>query len=234
MTYEEYKITKPVIEDVALRLMKHENKDGAKAGLPFTNYCEINYQERRFFCVMSNVFLAFFKDYILKSQYIYPQNFGTGNAEDVLKALYELEKPCEFEDYIGFLSREQFAYIFEYKNEIKTDKILRIDLYRHIKLNKATNLPEFIGGIFHAFKHFSVNGRNLSTGKEVFDLKSPMELIVKTTIAFFTIRGESSKQKKYEVRQEIDEKYCLKYAFHCEPTTENIYFIDTIYKEPKK
>lgn len=233
MTYEEYKETKSFIEQIALRLMNHEGKDAAKVGFPINNYFEYRIDGRRFFCVQSNVFVALMKSHIELAQQNEPHKFGTGDANDVIEAIYNVEPTGNIKWFKQFLASEQFAYIFEYTSKPNFDKILRIDLYRDIQLNENEQ-AEFIGGIFHAYKHFSLNGINLSTGKDINDIDSPEELLIKATKAFFVNDGNFKKEKEYVVVQNLDYNYDLKYSFFFEPKTEQVYFINTIFKTKKK
>src|SRR5207249_3392110 len=99
------------------------------------------------------------------------------------------EPVFEFDRFIDFLRDEQFAYVVESVEGEIVDKILRIDLFRRLDTNKQ-GLPEFTGGIFHALKHFSIEGRNLSTGKDIHEITHLEEIIRLATEAFFVTDGE--------------------------------------------
>ena len=90
-----------------------------------------------------------------------PEYFGTNNAKDVIQALYLQAQKHNWvwnkERYTDYLSKEIFCLLLRRKeNEFDKD-ILRIDLFRLLKESKdKTGCFDFVGGIFHALKHFSV------------------------------------------------------------------------------
>lgn len=91
---------------------------------------------------------------------------------------------------------------------------------------------EFTGGIFHTFKHFSIDNLNLSTGKEIHNIQYPEQILHLAVEAFFIAKGTHENPKKLVSRIDLDDKYCLKFVFYLEESTQ-IYFIKTIHKEQK-
>lgn len=211
--------------------MKHETKDAAKVGFPIQNYRKYLIQGRTFYCIKSNVFDAIIDDYHVQAHKKYPEKFGTGNALDVIEAIYLIEPTRDLEWFVNFLRDEQFAYIIESDNGNIIDKILRIDLFRQLDKNDDGQ-NEFTGGIFHAFKHFSIDDRNLSTGQDVHNIQYPECLLHFATEAFFIAKGTHVTTKELVSRIDLDNNYCLKFVFYFEENT-GVYFIKTIHKEPK-
>ena len=231
MTWEEYQKTREFMEKKALALMDHEGKDMVKAGLPIQNYTAYRIQGRIFYAMKSNVFKEIIKDVYIQAHKNFPERFGTNNADDVLKALYDSEPVFEFDRFKDFLHNEQFAYVIESQDGEIVDKILRIDLFRQLDTNKQGN-PEFTGGIFHVLEHFSIEGRNLSTGNDIHDIKHPEEIIKLASEAFFVANGEFETPSKYVSRIDLDDNYRLKFVFYLEENTK-VFFIKTIHKEAK-
>jgi hypothetical protein len=231
MTWEEYQKTRDFMERKALALMDHEGKAMVKAGLPIDNYTGYIIKERTFYAMKSNVFKDIMRNVLMQAHKKFPERFGTDDAQDVLKALHEIEPTFEFERYIEFLRDEQFAYIIEVENGEVIDRILRIDIFRRIDTNMRGK-PEFTGGIFHALKHFSIDGKNLSTGNDVHDIGHPEYIIRLATEAFFVADGEFETSTKYISKISLDNKYNLKFVFYLEENTK-VFFIKTIHKEPK-
>lgn len=230
MNYDDFKAARDFISHKALQLMKHEDKEYAKTGFPPQNYTVYPIQNRVFYSVGTNVFLAIVRDVLPEAIKKFPDKFGTGNAMDVLTAIYDTQPMFDFDRFVKFLQTEQFSVLVENeKGEIK-DKILRIDLFR--KLDEGGKV--FTGGIFHAFKHFSMNGTNLSTGQDINDVPSPEKVIDLAVKAFFLEEHEQSIRShlNFESRIEINDKYCLKFVFYYEANT-GVYFIKTIHIEPK-
>ena len=130
-----------------------------------------------------------------------------------------------------FLVNEQFAYVIEMKDGEVIKRVLRIDLFREMKLNEKGKL-EFVGGIMHAAKHFSVNDINLATGNDKHNIPGPEDIIRLAVEAFFVAPGIPEKQNTIVSRVSIDDKYDLKFVFYHEVVTD-VYFIKTIHKDTK-
>lgn len=231
MTWEEFQKTREFIEKKSLDLMKHETKDAAKMGFPINNYRKYLLQGRTFYCIKSNVFKVIIEEYLQKAQKQYPEKFGTGNAIDVITAIYNLEPTFDLNRFVGFLQNEQFAYVIESKDGEITDKILRIDLFRKLDENEK-GYKEFTGGIFHSFKHFSVDNVNLSTGQDIHNIQCPEELLHLAAEAFFIAESNHENPKKLVSFVNLDDKYNLKFVFYFEVNTQ-VYFIKTIHKVAK-
>ncbi|SFW88106.1 hypothetical protein [Chitinophaga sancti] len=231
MTWEEFRKTREFIEGKSLALMKHETKDAAKTGFPINNYSKYLINGRTFYCIKSNVFKAIIEDYYFQAHKKFPEKFETGNALDVIDAIYLMEPTFDLERFIDFLKNEQFAYIIESKDGEIANKILRIDLFRQLDTNKEGKM-EFTGGIFHTFKHFSIDNLNLSTGKDIHNIQYPEQIIHLAAEAFFIAEGTHENPKKLVSKIDLDDKYRLKFVFYLEENTQ-VYFIKTIHKEPK-
>ena len=96
----------------------------------------------------------------------YTKLFGTGNSEDIIKALNLIRPGFCSDDSI--YREEQFCYVIEEDlfGELNESNVLKIQLFRFQDLQtNTTSCKEFTGGLFHAFKHFSFNGINLSISK---------------------------------------------------------------------
>lgn len=163
----------------------------------------------------------------------FPERFGTGDAYDVVEAIRLVEPTFDnAERHAQFLQNEQFGFVMENNAGSIQKKVLRIDLFRHIKLGQSGK-PEFIGGLLHAFKHFSYKGINLATGKDVNDISHPQQLIELAIRAFYMPEESEETAKEFIGRISLDENYWLKFSFFLEEVNE-VYFINTIHKEKKK
>jgi hypothetical protein len=231
ITFEEFQRTRRFIEKKSLALMQHEAKGVVKAGFPTQNYKRYLIQNRTFYCIKSDAFKEIIENYLVRAQNKFPEKFGTGNAMDVIEAIYNIKPLFTLEQFTEFLRNEQFAYIIESKDGEIVDKILRIDLFRKLDVNSSEG-KEFTGGIFHAFKHFSINNLNLSTGKDIHEVINPEQILLLATEAFFIASGTHETPKKFISRIPLDEKYLLKFVFYFEENT-GVYFIMTIHKERK-
>ena len=231
MSHEEFKRTRKYVEEKALALMSHEKKNDAVAGVPLENYRIFQLRGRVFYSVQVNTFMVIADEFLDRAQEQTPEKFGTGNAHDVIEALHLVNPLFDIKWFTDFLKHEKCAYIFEAEDGEVVDRVLRLDLFRHIKLDKEGN-PEFIGGLFHALKHFSRNGINYSTGKSNHELPTPQALVAEIVEAFFSVDGVFETPNVYVVLKDYDAVYNLKFIFYREENT-GVFFLKTVYKEPK-
>jgi len=229
MDWEEYQSIRESIKEKSIALMKHERKESATIGVLAENYTQYNINGRTFYSVKSNVFKHLIERFYFAAHKNFPDKFGTGNASDVIEALYKIQPVFDLLRYTEFLKYEQFAYLMEFSEGKVSDKVLRLDLFRKLDTNTNGNL-EFTGGIMHVLKHFSIRGVNLSTGKDVNDITRPENVVDLIVRAFFIEEGVFENPKKFISRIVIDEKYCLKFVFYLEEKT-NVFFLKTIFKE---
>lgn len=149
---------------------------------------------------------------------------------DVIEAIYNIEPTFTLERFVSFLINEQLSYIVEIKNGEVVEKMLRIDLFR--KLDDKNGKKEFTGGLFHCFKHFSINNINLSTGNEINNIDYPERILHLAVEAFFMPEERQITPKGCISYISLDDRYNLKFVFYFEKKSE-VYFINTIHKVRK-
>lgn len=223
-----YKMVKDVVKEKSLLLKDHEKKGFCHAVVPFTDYVIRKIGGKTFCLVPNNVFNLIIHQNLIRAQKKYPERFGNGNARDVIRALYDIEPLKDFDFFVEMLSREQFCYIVEINNDTDINpKVLRLDLYRKIEPNKDGGF-DFVGGIFHCFKHFRYMGIPLSTGTDKNELAHPTNLILRIIEAFF-VRTLKKKSKDTLISEyALNDSYHLKFVFYYEKETK-VYFIKTTY-----
>ncbi|MCM0667559.1 hypothetical protein [Flavobacterium tyrosinilyticum] len=225
---DEYKIIRDFIKKKSLLLMDHEKKNHARTGIAINNYRTTEINGKIYYLIPTNLFTAIVDRYLGIASAKYPNQFGTGNANDVIKAIYDLEPWFDLNRFNEILKTEQFCYVVEVKDGVINKKLLRIDLYRDIKENKNGGF-DFVGGVFHCYKHFSYEGNPLSTSKEINDIKHPSVLIFKIITAFF--QGDVTVVDKFTSYSEVEinnnEK--LKLVFYYEQNTE-VFFVKTVHR----
>ena len=231
MTWEEFQNTREYFEKKALGLMSHEKKNDAVTGVPLENYRTFPIDGRIFYSVQINTFKVIADEFLLVAQRLTPEKFGTGEAYDVIEAIRLVNPIFELQRFSEFLSHEICAYVFEAENGAVVDRMLRIDLFRHLKPAK-TGKNEFVGGLLHALKHFSKNGINYSTGKSGHEIAHPQSLVREIIAAFFSLQGTFETPSQYVVLKPYDEEYNLKFVFYQEENT-GVFFLNTVYKEPQ-
>ena len=152
--------------------------------------------------------------------------FGTGNAMNVITAIYNVsgyEHIGSVNDYQQYLIDHAYCYfLLRDENGSLSDRIFRLDLFRHILPNeKNENVFDFDGGLMHAFRHCSWNGRKLSSGKGEIYLKSIWDLPLLLGEAILNSEDKSSTtfndgeriwQIHYHINQDTN-VYYLKTAF---------------------
>lgn len=163
---EEYKLIHDFVKMKSVALMKHEEKNSARIGFSKNNIENIIIDNRNFYFISTNIFESIVNEILPIAINSFSDRFGTGNAKDVISAIHEIHQWFDLERYIEILKTENFCYVLEiFENRI-SDKMLRIDLFRDIKPN-SENKFDFVGGIFHCYKHFSINSKPLSTSNEI-------------------------------------------------------------------
>ncbi len=238
LSENEFLLIREFIVTKAQALLKQESdvKSFGTVGLPYRNHYEIIVENRRFIIVAKDVFFEIVRSVLIEASEKYPHLFGQNKAELVIEAIYNVYHDFNIEYFTEFLKNNQFAWIVELSNDTVLDKILRIELFRQIKpLKNNPEKTEFIGGIFHAFKHFSYNGVPLSYNKEINNFDHPTEIFEYIIKAFFfeNHEAETRNDKTYYIaKTNFNIRYDLRFVFYFEPKTK-IFFISSIRKDAK-
>lgn len=162
VTFEEYKKIKDIVNKEMTLLAKHENKNSYYGQIAINScYSRMLSDNLQLFQLFSLGVIHVIEHDYMKALKDNPELFGTGNAKDVIHALFVQAKKngwsCDEESFADYLSNEKFCLLLCKKDGSFLDDILRIDLFRHIKEStKRPNCYDFVGGIFHALHHFSV------------------------------------------------------------------------------
>lgn len=154
---------------------------------------------------------------------------GTGDAEDVIDALYNTSGYKYWgtkQDYINFLTGHACCYVVYQDNGIFSD-ILRIDMFRSTMPNKEDPTKiDFVGGLLHTLKHFSIKDQNLSTGTYIYNIFDIRHIIYLIGMAFRLKKGEGT---KYKSLQQLTNAIMLA-SFYKEEVT-GIFFLNSYYKK---
>ena len=181
-----------------------------------------------FYFVFNYSFLNIVSNKILSAIDKYPSSFGTGNAQDVIDALYKLSKMgLSQENYISYLQDFACCYILYEYNNAMCNNILRVDLLRYMKDNETTHKKEFVGGLLHSLKHFSKDGKNLSVGKDVNDVSKMDDILIYIGRAFIECGQNKPKDNTVEIL--IKDGKCMRFAFYCD-TEKETYYLKTAYR----
>ncbi len=235
MEWNDYLAAQAMLEKKSLGLMDHEKKEMAKTGFPYQNYTIYPIKGRIFYVPAPNVFRhIIMKNVLLEAITKYPERFGTDDALDVIEAIRLIEPTFDnTQRHAEFLQNEQFGFVMENKDGVIQDQVLRIDLFRGIKPHPKTGKPDFEGGIFHAFDHFSYKGTNLATGNDINEIHSPDQIIGMAIKAFYMPEEKEQTAKGFIGRISLNENYWLKFSFYLEQVN-GVHFINTVHKEKKK
>ncbi|MCD8304699.1 MAG: hypothetical protein LUC86_07745 [Prevotellaceae bacterium] len=233
------------VKELANTLMHNENKDFCMEGVSKYDWkCYYGDEARTYYVVVP---AAHFRSLICDRQYLtavstHPKLFGTGKAIDVLEALMRCDQYPGVQnmclcDYLKFLKAENMAYVFEVKDGKLNERILRLDLFRDI----SNDQKDFLGGLFHAFKHFTVEGYGTISYKNG-ELKVPfLERIISYVILnFFSDKFEKEKEDEddnvYIAHNEIesdDIEHPAKGVYYKQYGIP-VYFLNSLHIEDKK
>lgn len=238
---QEYDDLMSYLKPVFKKIWAHENDERQKVGksldafqfgFPINNiWLYLTEKNGEKFYIIFNVsFFSMISDQIKQAQTQYPENFGTGNADDVMDALYQVSNYKGLGDknaYLDYLVDHCCCYVV-YRVNGEFGDVLRIDLLRTIKPN--INTPEkndVVGGLLHVLKHFSLNGKNLATGtdkNDVFDVSHIIYLIAMAFRQKKTVKGSSC---KYEALQKL-QSGTGHAVFYRNPDT-GVYYLNTYF-----
>lgn len=239
ISLEKYKTISAILEKKTHEIWKHENEERLKKHEQELNGYENGYSIADCYSVKegdSTIYFAFNFSFIKLISVRIPQAidrlnylFGTGNANDVLNAIYQVSQ-TEFEkdEYIEYIRNLSCCYIIFEKHDGIQDSILRVDMFRQLDNNKSNPfVKDFTGGLLHALKHFSINGYNLSTGKEVnetTDISNISNILPRIASAFIECINSNSSSVTIPYK---DNNY-MKCGFYHELIT-NVYYLNTCF-----
>ncbi len=232
MTKKELQNLREFINRISILLMNAEIRSFVKSGFDDSHYHELNYGDRKFVIICTNVFYHILESVLIEACEKYPENFGKDDVNKVLEALYLIENIGPPNQFSEFLKKEQFAWIIELVDESIGPNILRVELFRKTNTLKDDNLKnEFTGGIFHVFKHFTFKGIPLSTKKENKEIEHPKSIIEFLIQGFFFTELIMKSEYKYESKWIFANGKKMHFSFYKE-NISGVYFINSIiYKQ---
>lgn len=195
------------VEEIAVILMCHEDKDFCLAQVSPQSWRLVSYKieqdvEIYFVIVPSPAFCRFIlnREY-LKVVDLYPEYFGQNDDRLIVKALKEYDKhklirEYTDEEFLEYILGETMAYVFKVeKDNSISNRILRLDLCRGIN---GSN--QFQGGIFHVFKHFTIEGYpTISSNRKEFQVETWSEIYKYIILNFFIGKTENDKRENYHI-----------------------------------
>lgn len=243
ITPNEYCALRAYMKPKLLELWNHENEVRKEKGLDELNSFQVGFPineiyhyyaggDHNFYIVFNVSCHRLLQEGILEALQTFPEKFGTGNAMDVVDALYEVNGFNSFGDkdrYIKFLADNVCCYVV-YANEEGFGDILRLDTFRKVDERDGNqDVYDFTGGLMHVLKHFSYEGRNLAVGKDIHDLFDLEHLVYLIAMAF------RLKEEKGSLWTAIQEQngVSMKAVFYKEEVT-GIYFIKTYHRVDRK
>lgn len=235
---ELYDKTREFVEKKAYNLWIHENEILKKKNLPEKNMFQYGFNIDECFCyeltdvkiifLLNTFFLKNINTNIVLSQNTSSELFGTGNALDVLSALFNNSRTLvDFEQYI--LLQKDFAccYVVFMRDGNLEDEVLRIDMFRKLDQNKQhQKKKDFTGGLLHILKHYSIKGKNLSVGNDKNDVDSIDQILIDIARAFICKQSDKRCDTDFVSVIDNNNNHKLKVVFYREVNT-NVYFIKT-------
>jgi hypothetical protein len=212
------------ITSISQILMNHETKNFCLAKISPYNWHVVSYQnidtDTTFVIVPSPAF----KRFILDRQYLsvvssYSSLFGTGNDWNIVRAIKSHEHKYLLRDYsdeefFDYIKGETMAYVFKIENDNTiNERILRLDLCRGINRDNV-----FQGGIFHVFKHFTVEGYDtISSWNQEYVVNSFPEIYKYVILNFFSDDyKEDRKTNYYEALSTLADGHLLRGIYYQE------------------
>lgn len=221
------------VKDCGLFLLAHEDKPYCMEQVPEQTWKEFSSNGTKYVIIPTPIFY----NYIIDRRYNkvvekYPENFGTEDDFNIVKAIYMYENEKNslresVEDFFSWFKQENHAYIFKVESdESVCDRVLRLDLCRDIKGKR------FLGGLLHAMKHFAIKGveTTFSSTKE-YELETFNELYKRVVLNFFNgkLIDEGKGEKTYTYITEIpNEDKLLKVVYYKEEESP-AYFLNTAF-----
>lgn len=240
ISIQEYNALMDYMKSKLKSLWNHENEEREKLGKELINMFQFGFpisdinrhginENNDFYIVFNGSFLKMINSSIFDATTEYPNKFGTGDAKDVIDALYNTSGYKYWgtkQDYINFLTEHACCYIVYRDNGVFSD-ILRIDMLRSTMPNKENPTKiDFVGGLLHTLKHFSIKDQNLSTGTYVYNVFDIRHIVYLIGMAFRLKNGEGT---KYKSLQELTNAIMLA-SFYKEEVT-GIFFLNSYYKK---
>ncbi len=189
---DEYTEITALVKKEMRELAMHEKKNSYMAQSAINN-CYVRHlpDNSLLFQIFSPGFIHVVEQDYINALKETPECFGTGNARDVIHGLFVQARlhnwPWDENRYLEYLSNEIFCLLICKRETSFCREMLRVDLFRQLKESKTTtDCYEFIGGIFHALKHFSIKEQCASLlPNQNVDLYDVEQLIWPIANAFF-------------------------------------------------
>jgi hypothetical protein len=239
MANNELQDVRDFIMDRMKALLEHESKqkknsrDYGYIGFDSSKFFSFTQNDKTYYLVSGRVFNEILNNVLCEATEKCPHLFGTGNAKDVIKAIYQTEPFGKEEDFESFLKVETFGLLIEVSDGKVNPKILQLNLFRDIEPNLKGGY-DFTGGIFHMNKHFSYKGIPLSVDRMQTELVHPSVIIPLIAKSFFEGNFKSTaRNDTYEVTLPIDNIYEVVFHFYHE-TNSDVYFLNSARKQSIK
>jgi hypothetical protein len=232
MTQKELSSIREFVDSKSTLLMKYGKKPFAKINFDVSHYFEVEYLGRKFVIIGTNVFYQILNSVLVEACKKYPEKFGNDDINEVLQAIYLVENVGTLDNFFEFLKNEQFAWILELVEENVSPHILRVELFRDMRsLKNGEAKNEFIGGVFHSFKHFTYKGVPLSTKKENKEIDHPRSIIEFAIQGFFFMKLQKEGEHKYQSKKILPCGNQLCFFFYKDINTEIFFINSVVYKK---
>ena len=243
ISMDKYQEIEKFLKEKTRLLWEHENKVRNEKGKPELNMYQEGFSITNYYCCNEGntaIYFALNDSFevnvfyrIYKAISIYPNKFGTGNAEDVVKALFKANDDTFLspDEYMTYIANFACCYIIYETDSGFSNDVLRIDMLRSLMNKKDTpELKEFVGGLLHALTHFSFNGAPLSTERKGADIPSVGITLNWIAQSFLSKHVEDGKRLcDYESIVDINGE---KYRFHFYKEIETgIFFLKTFHRQ---
>lgn len=166
--------------------------------------------------------------------------FDTDNAYDIIETLrrHSINADCwTKEQYVEAIRNDAYCYYIKEENGKFEPSIIKLDLFRHIRENKKESknrghpVYEFVGGYFHALKHFALWGKKFTSNNSSILLRSPQELSHTLALLYFDNLGRAALNGNSMEFNHHMYNHDWVIVYYVEPTTNTAYLKSCHIKE---
>ena len=224
------------IKDISHAIAQSENK--VKWDVPSLSNIQcylhsVGSELHQYFILPTNWFKALIlEEKIVDAVKKQPNLFNSKSTFCVLKGIHDsLYEGVPCDNYHRIISGEQFAYMGKFEGDsLVRDRILRLELFRLTDQNDT----EFIGGLFHAFRHFNVQGCSISTllGENRLPWIHRFLTLLANAFLFSDLNQDDHNPNIFITKVPYKE-HSLKFVFYYNDQA-NVYFLNTAYVEDSR
>ena len=223
---------KKAVEDKVYAFWNHVDPNGGhQSGFSIGNYWRFDEADVHFCIAFQNSFKAMIENQYQNAANVFPINFASGDAMDVVESIYNANglsgTKMNLDQYEDFLRNEVCCYANQMNGREIASDMLRLSLYQNIIDNDEDDTRgKFSGGLFCVMEHFSIEGTSQSAFNESNRIvRSVLQIVEMCILAFANKQMEDENgDSAVSYYQLPDDKVKIRFAFKKEEGTD-VYYI---------